>query len=468
MPFFQVDDQLHVNPKTSALAEMALRDDLVGMAALGLWTMAGSVTQAALTDGLVSHVQLMKILLNSDAVDLLAARLVEVGLWHTAGHSCEQCPKVKEGHYLFHDWFQFGYDKGVEVRLARAKRKELNDPQIKAAVWARDAEDDKCTRGRCRYCGDMVFKKTSKGDKRPEMDHVDPKLAVGVRNIVLSCAQCNREKGRRTPEQAGMALRPAPVRETAAAPSSLTIAPSGPQNVAPETTADSPAVEQAPQDPASRFGLSLAAKASAPAAAPSSLTIAPSGPQNVAPEPVVEADDFSGAEEDMPAWAAEEDPDIPAAMTKITTIDGPRHPPSMVEEQKAIYGRAHTRARAGRAGQGMEGPGSGSGSAEGQPSSSSDPSKPRRSRSRRRRGKKNPGLGNSTSEHQSPERAAAVSHDAGEAPEVLAGGRYGSRYYGVKGQRVDEPNSSCEVHGLQLPCRKCQDAVERTYVEGDL
>lgn len=460
MPFFQVDDQLHVNPKASALAEAALQDDLVGMAALGLWTMAGSVTQAALTDGLVSHVQLMKILLNSDAVDLLAARLVEVGLWHTAGHSCEQCPKVKEGHYLFHDWFQFGYDKGVEVRLARAKRKELNDPQIKAAVWARDAEDSKCSRGRCRYCGDMVFKKTSKGDKRPEMDHVDPTLAVGVRNIVLSCAQCNREKGRRTPEQAGKTLRPAPVRETASAPSSLTIAPSGPQNVAPEVEAESPAVEPVQQDPAARFGLSLST-ASAPAPAPSSLTIAPSGPQNVAPEPAAEADVFEGDEAGMPAWAVEEDPDIPAAITKFSTIDGQVSAPSMVEEQEAIYGRAHTRARAGRAGQGMEGPGSGSGSALGQPSSPTDPAKPRRSRSRRRRGKKNPAPGNQTAAALPDPEPVAISHDAGEAPEVLAGGRFGSRYYGVKGQKVDEPNTSCEIHGLQLPCRKCQDLAER-------
>ncbi|WP_190263661.1 HNH endonuclease [Glutamicibacter nicotianae] len=458
MPFFQVDDQLHVNPKAAALAEAALQDDLVGIAALGLWTMAGSVTQAALNDGLVSHVQLMKILLNSDAVDLLAARLVEVGLWHTAGHSCEQCPKVKEGHYLFHDWFQFGYDKGVEVRLARAKRKELNDPQIKAAVWARDAEDSKCSRGRCRYCGDMVFKKTSKGDKRPEMDHVDPTLAVGVRNIVLSCAQCNREKGRRTPEQAGKTLRPAPVRETASNPSSLTIAPSGPQNVAPETEAESPAVEQAPQSPAARFGLSLS-KASAPAPAPSSLTIAPSGSQNVSPEPAVEADAFEVEEADMPAWAVEEDPDIPAAMTKFSTIDGQASAPSMVEEQEAIYGRAHTRARAGRAGQGWEG--SGSGSALGQPEPPPDSPKPRRSRSRRRRGKKNPASGNQFSAAL-PDPGPVVSpHDAGEAPGVLAGGRFGSRYYGVKGQKVDEPNTSCEVHGLQLPCRKCQDLAER-------
>ncbi|GGL83368.1 HNH endonuclease [Glutamicibacter protophormiae] len=486
MPFFQVDDQLHVNPKASALAEKALQDDLVGIAAMGLWTMAGSVTQAALTDGLVSHIQLMKILLNSDAVDLLAGQLVETGLWHTAGHACEQCPAVKEGHYLFHDWFQFGYDTGDNVRLARAKRKELADPQIRADVWARDAEDfPKCSRGKCRYCGDMVFKKTSKGDKRPELDHIDPTLAVGARNIVLSCAACNREKGRRNPEQAGKTLRPAPVRETASALSSSTIAPSGPLNVAPETVPESPAVELGAQDPASRFGLNLAAKKPAASGAPLSSTIAPSGPLNVAPEtveapPVIQAatalssstiaprglqnvapeQDAEQAEDETsaPAWMIEENPDIPAAMTKFSTIDGPVDEPSMVEEQEAVYGRAHARARAGRAGQGRDGLRAGSG--QGQPELPTDSSKPRRSRSRRRRGKKNPDLQSQPSSTQLSGQQDHGTHDAGEAPAVLTGGRYGSRYYGVKGQKVDEPNVDCQLHGLQLPCRKCQDSVD--------
>ncbi|MHC6176228.1 HNH endonuclease [Glutamicibacter sp. X7] len=462
MPFFQVDDQLHANQKASALAEQAIGGDLVGVAALGLWTMAGSYCQAALTDGLISHVHLMKILLNKDAVDLLAARLVEVGLWHATGHSCEQCGPVKEGHYLFHDWFQFEYDTGDNVRLARAKRKELKDPQIRADVWARDAEDyPKCSRGKCRYCGVMVFKKTSKGETRPEMDHVDPTLAVGVRNIVLSCAGCNRTKGRRKPEAAGMTLRPAPVREAAPAPSSLTTAPSGQQDVAPEPSSASRAVERGAQDLAASFGLRLGA-ASDTTPAPSSLTTAPSGQQDVAPEPSSSAAPDQDNDEDA-RWA-DEDPDFPAALTKYSTIDGPPEPASMVEEPEAIHGRAHARARAGRAGQGRDGLGAGSG--QGQPDVTSDPAKPRRPRSRRKRGNKRSdtrrtGQGNS----QSPEPMQTQSHDAGEAPHALTGGRHGSPFYGVKGQRVDPQNSTCEIHQLHLPCRKCQDAAERRYTE---
>ncbi|PRB69506.1 HNH endonuclease signature motif containing protein [Arthrobacter sp. MYb213] len=464
MPFFQIDDQLHVNQKATALAERALSDDLLGVAALGLWTMAGSVCQSALSDGVISRIGLMKILLNDKAVDLLARQLVEVNLWHASGHTCEQCPPVKEGHYLFHDWFQFDYDQGKDVRLARAKRKELNDPKIRAAVWARDAEDfPKCSRGKCRYCGDMVFKKTSKGDKRPEMDHIDPTLAVGVRNIVLSCAECNREKGRRNPEQAGKTLRPAPVRETASAPLSSTISPSGLQTVAPDAEPVAPTVEQGSQDLASSFGLNLASISAPATSAPLSSTISPSGLQNVAPEPAVEADEPADDEESLPAWLSEENPDIPAAMTKMLTIDGQQSPASMVKEQNAIYGRAPTRARAGRAGQGRDGLGAGSG--QGQPEVTTDPSKPRRSRSRRKRGKRNPDL-NQVPNNQSSGCNSSVSHDAGEAPEVSTGGRYGSRYYGVKGQQVDEPNTSCQIHGLQLPCRKCQDSAE--YLDGEV
>lgn len=463
MPFFQVDDQLHANQKASTLAEAALGGDLVGVAALGLWTMAGSYCQAALTDGLISHVRLMKILLNKDAVDLLAARLVEVGLWHTAGHHCEQCGPVKEGHYLFHDWFQFGYDTGDNVRLARAKRKELQDPQIRADVWARDAEDyPKCSRGKCRYCGVMVYKKTSKGETRPEMDHVDPTLAVGVRNIVLSCAACNRTKGRRKPEAVGMTLRPAPVREVTPAPSSLTIAPSGPQNVAPEPSSEPQTVERGAQGLAASFGLRLD---QAPAAAPeeSSSTIAPTGPQNVAPQPSSQPAGPDPVQSEDDRWAYE-DPDYPAALTKYSTINGHDQPPSMVEEPEAIYGRAHARARAGRAGQGRDGLRDGSG--QGQPDVTSDTPKPRRHRSKRKRGnKKSSSQGLGPNAGQSPGAVQSQSHDAGEAPHALTGGRHGSPFYGVKGQRADQPNSRCELHHLYLPCRKCQDAAENRFTE---
>lgn len=200
MPFFMVDDQLHVNRKATALAERALDNDLLGFAALGLWSMAGSFCQAALSDGRISERELVKISLNKEAVDLLAQTLVKAGLWHGHGHDCERCPTVPERSYLFHDWFSLGYSTGADVKLARDKRKELKDPKLIASVWARDCTDfPKASCGNCRYCGREVKRATQKGDLRPEMDHIDPTKAIGPVNVVLACAECNRKKGRRTP-----------------------------------------------------------------------------------------------------------------------------------------------------------------------------------------------------------------------------------------------------------------------------
>lgn len=210
--FFQIDDQFHVNQKAKALARKALMNDVRGLAALGLWTMAGSMCQAALTDGVSTVEDLVSITLNHGVAVELADLLVSAELWHTDGHTCERCPAVKPGTYLFHDWFALGYDTSTQVKTTRGKRKELKDPAIIAAVWARDCIDDPANPavGLCRYCQVEVRRADRKSEIRPEMDHVVPNLYCGPRNIVLACLACNRKKGARTPEQAGMTLHPAP------------------------------------------------------------------------------------------------------------------------------------------------------------------------------------------------------------------------------------------------------------------
>jgi 5-methylcytosine-specific restriction endonuclease McrA len=63
--------------------------------------------------------------------------------------------------------------------------------------------------GSCQYCGIRL----SRADAT--YDHVVPRRSGGATtwdNIVLSCRCCNQRKGGRTPEQAGMPLRTAPVR----------------------------------------------------------------------------------------------------------------------------------------------------------------------------------------------------------------------------------------------------------------
>lgn len=66
----------------------------------------------------------------------------------------------------------------------------------------------------CRYCAKTV---TFEGDRRSNRagtyDHQVPPDQGGeetVENVVVACGGCNRAKADRTPEQAGMTLRPAP------------------------------------------------------------------------------------------------------------------------------------------------------------------------------------------------------------------------------------------------------------------
>jgi 5-methylcytosine-specific restriction endonuclease McrA len=63
----------------------------------------------------------------------------------------------------------------------------------------------------CQYCG------LQPGGQELTIDHVVPRSQGGTStwdNCVLSCIDCNRRKADRTPQQAGMKLRKAPVRPT--------------------------------------------------------------------------------------------------------------------------------------------------------------------------------------------------------------------------------------------------------------
>jgi 5-methylcytosine-specific restriction endonuclease McrA len=82
------------------------------------------------------------------------------------------------------------------LRYVRIKRRFDYVPFSRANIYARD-------RNRCQYCGEshVIGELT--------FDHVIP-VAQGGRkdweNIVSCCIDCNRRKGGRTPEEAGMRL----------------------------------------------------------------------------------------------------------------------------------------------------------------------------------------------------------------------------------------------------------------------
>ncbi len=69
-------------------------------------------------------------------------------------------------------------------------------------VYARDG-------GRCQYCSRALTRREA------TYDHVTPRAQGGLtnwQNIVIACVPCNQHKGGRTPAQAKMRLRKAPLR----------------------------------------------------------------------------------------------------------------------------------------------------------------------------------------------------------------------------------------------------------------
>lgn len=128
----------------------------------------------------------------------LAAKLVEVGLW-----------EVVPGGYKVHNyekWNETADERDVRLDIAARRRAVRNDPELYRKLKARDGLQ-------CRYCGCAVDFAARRGPKSGTYDHVVPVVqggGDGFGNLVVSCQACNLKKGGRTPEQAGMVLRPVP------------------------------------------------------------------------------------------------------------------------------------------------------------------------------------------------------------------------------------------------------------------
>lgn len=395
MPFFMIDDQLPANAKAQTLIRTAIRGDLIGPAALGLWAMAGAASQAKLSDGVVTLEDLISLLLSGDVAQQLASQLVDVGLWHDENHSCDRCPEVQPGTYLFHDWFALNYARSDTVKVKRDKGKELKSPELIAKVWWRDCTDDpdNPTRGRCRYCAREVLRSDRKSDTRPTLDHVDPRKAAGHQNVVLACFDCNRRKAARTPEQAGMALLPAPPRGSTSTPSSISPRSAVAENETPTSPPTGAAEVRSPLSP---------------------LTV------------VAETEDRV------------EDPIKQPDQTDIRQISARKSEPE--SEMKRVLGRAHDHTRAGRAGSGV---GLGT-SSTGSPALKPATPKPRN----RRRGRARQKPAGTPDQPEDP-------HHAGDAPDVPAVGLHGSPWHGWQGRRSGIEETTCELHHEEQPCRHC-------------
>jgi 5-methylcytosine-specific restriction endonuclease McrA len=126
----------------------------------------------------------------------LASKLVAAGLWEA----------VEGGWSMPHYLERNPAAEVVRHRKAQtAKRNALmRDPALRTAIRLRDQD-------RCRYCGIGVRWSDRKGPQGATYDHVNPAGSNSYDNLVISCRACNSAKGSRTPERAGLRLRPAPV-----------------------------------------------------------------------------------------------------------------------------------------------------------------------------------------------------------------------------------------------------------------
>jgi len=114
VPWFPVDDSFHSHPKRLATSP----------AALGLWAVAGSWSNAYLTDGRIPDHVLP--LLFPDA-EKLAEELAATGLWRRT-----------RGGWVFHDWFDWGGKRTAKETLElRAKRAEAGQKGGKASGASR-------------------------------------------------------------------------------------------------------------------------------------------------------------------------------------------------------------------------------------------------------------------------------------------------------------------------------------------
>ena len=123
MPWFRTDDQLHAHPKPRR----------AGLAAMGLWTLAGSHCMAYLTDGVVERWFVDSM---PDGAKL-ARKLVTAGLWdeHPDG-------------WVFHDWaeYQFTREQVLADREGAAERMRRVRANRKANVQPDTAEVSPTTR----------------------------------------------------------------------------------------------------------------------------------------------------------------------------------------------------------------------------------------------------------------------------------------------------------------------------------
>lgn len=98
------------------------------------------------------------------------------------------------------DWEMYNPPAAKRYDPTSARRQALfRDPELREQVRARDGDN-------CRYCGHEVIWTDRRSPLGGTYDHLDPYGENSIENLVVACRGCNSQKGRRTPEEAGMEL----------------------------------------------------------------------------------------------------------------------------------------------------------------------------------------------------------------------------------------------------------------------
>jgi hypothetical protein len=179
-PWARLDDNFHAHPRTL----------MSGLEANGLFARALSYCAHYLTDGYVPMAWV-----DAQGSKRAAKKLTDAGLWEP----------IEDGFRIL------GYldanpsrDDIEETRGKDGRKHALHrDKQLVNAIRARDGDQ-------CRYCAITVDWTDRRSSKGGTYDHVDPAGDNSMENVVVACRGCNAVKGKRTPDQAGIELRPTP------------------------------------------------------------------------------------------------------------------------------------------------------------------------------------------------------------------------------------------------------------------
>lgn len=180
-PFIRLCDSYIDHPKFLALSAGAFR----------LWHEGIAFCRKHQTDGLIDGSALLGFRYYKP--QFLAE--LKVALWETAPSG-----------YQIHDYLDWNLSKQAENEqklLSKHRNAFLTDKGLRHALRARDGD-------LCRYCGVEVNWADRKGRTGATYDHVDPRGAATMENLVIACRGCNSSKRGRTPEQAGFVLRNPP------------------------------------------------------------------------------------------------------------------------------------------------------------------------------------------------------------------------------------------------------------------